>query len=284
MDQQQMPPKKKEVPDGVWMKCPGCEETVFRKSVEEGFWVCPECNYHFPITAQQRLDLLLDAGTFEEWYADLEPCDPLNFVDLKPYNERLRSYQQESSLRDAVVCGHGRLKNRDVVIAVMDSRFIMASMGSVVGEKITRCAEEALERGWPLIVVCASGGARMQEGLLSLMQMAKTSVAMARLHAAGGLYIAIYTNPTTAGVLASFASQADIVLAEPGALVGFTGPRVIKETIKAELPEGFQTSEFLLEHGFIDRVVARKDLRRELAVIMDYCLGPAPEGNHSPSQ
>ncbi len=265
-------PRKKGMPDGVWMKCPGCEGTVFRKLVTESLWVCPECNYHYALNARQRLEMLLDADSFRELFADLAPCNPLSFHDLKCYDDRLADYQARSGLKDAVVCGVGKIEEREVAIAVMDSHFIMASMGSVVGEKIARTMEEGLERGIPVVLVTASGGARMQEGLLSLMQMAKTSTAAARLHRAGGLYIAVYTNPTTAGVLASFASQADIILAEPGALIGFTGPRVIKETIKAELPDGFQTSEFLLEHGFIDRVVQRQDLRRELALIAGYCM------------
>ena len=277
------PPRKKEMPDGIWMKCPGCEGTVFRKLVAESLWVCPECNYHYSLSARQRLEMLLDPDSFEEMFAGITPCNPLNFRDLKDYDDRLADYQERSGLKDAVVCGIGGIDGREVAIAVMDSHFIMASMGSVVGEKITRTLEEGLEHGIPVVLVTASGGARMQEGLLSLMQMAKTSTAAARLHRAGGLYIAVYTNPTTAGVLASFASQADIILAEPGALIGFTGPRVIKETIKAELPDGFQTSEFLLEHGFIDRVVQRKHLRRELTLIIDYCMPVRAAGDAEPA-
>lgn len=263
-------PKKKEMPDGVWMKCPGCEGTVFRKRVEEELMVCPDCQYHFNIPTEMRLNLLLDEGTFEEWCADLEPTDPLEFNDMQSYADRLVRYQKDTGMKDAVVCGRGRIDGRDVVISVMDTRFQMASMGSVVGEKITRCMEAAAELKLPYVCVCASGGARMQEGMLSLMQMAKTSAAVAKLNKAGGLYICVLTNPTTAGVMASFASLGDVIIAEPGALIGFTGPRVIKETIKAELPGDFQSSEFLLEHGFLDFVTPRKQMKSKLALLVDY--------------
>ena len=282
--EEQQAPKKKEMPEGVWMKCPGCEKTVFRKLVEERLWVCPECNYHFTLTAAQRIEMLLDPGSFTETSVDLTASDPLQFTDLKAYPARIAEYQAKSGLKDAAICGSARIKGRDIALAIMDSSFIMASMGSVVGEKIARTLDDARERGVPAILICASGGARMQEGLLSLMQMAKTSAAVARLHDAGGLYIAVFTNPTTAGVLASFASLGYFIIAEPGALIGFTGPRVIKETIKAELPDGFQTSEFLLEHGFIDRVVNRGDLRDELGRIMDYCKGPVPAPAAEPAK
>jgi len=265
--------KKREMPDGIWMKCPGCGETVFRKRVVEELMVCPECKYHFSIPSDMRLAQLLDEDSFEEWEADLEPTDPLTFSDLRSYPERLERYQKETGLKDAVVCGRGCMGGHEVIIGVMDSRFIMASMGSVVGEKITRCLEAATELLRPLILVCASGGARMQEGLLSLMQMAKTSAAAARLKAAGGFYISVLTNPTTAGVMASFASLGDLILAEPGALIGFAGPRVIQQTIKTELPEGFQTAEFLLEHGFIDMVVPRRKLKEQIVALLNY----APE-------
>jgi len=264
-------PRKKEIPEAVWMKCPGCGETVFRKLVEERLMVCPECNYHHPISAWTRLRLLADEGTFVERHADLAPTDPLQFKDLQSYPERLKKYQKATGLKDAAVAGCCRIHGHEVVLCVMDSGFMMASMGSVVGEKVTRCVEDALEMRLPLIIVCASGGARMQEGVISLMQMAKTSAALARLDDAGGLYIAVLTNPTTAGVMAAFASLGDITIAEPKAMIGFTGPRVIKETIRAELPAGFQTAEFLLEHGFIDRVTPRRLLKQELADIISYC-------------
>ena len=263
--------KKKDIPGDVWMKCPGCGETVFRKLVEERLMVCPDCGYHHTLTAARRIELLADAGSFVERHGNLAPMDPLNFRDLQPYADRLRKYQQATGMKDAAVCGLAAIEGRRVVLCVMDSSFMMASMGSVVGEKIARSAEDAAQFRLPLIIVCASGGARMQEGVVSLMQMAKTSAAIARLDSAGGLYVAVLTNPTTAGVMASFASLGDIIIAEPKALIGFTGPRVIKETIRAELPEGFQTAEFLMDHGFIDRVIPRQDLRRELAKLLDYC-------------
>ena len=264
-------PKKKDVPDGVWMKCKACERTVFRKLVEEMLWVCPECNYHFPLSAALRIQYLVDEGSFEEMYADLEPVDSLRFHDLKSYKERLATHQEKTKLKDAVVAGMASIEDHRIVLSVMDSNFIMASMGAVVGEKITRSVETATEFSIPLVILCASGGARMQEGVFSLMQMAKTTGAISRLKEAGVLYISVLTDPTTAGVLASFASLGDFVLAEPKALIGFTGPRVIKETIKAELPDGFQTSEFLLKRGFVDRVVPRAKLRREIARIIDFC-------------
>jgi acetyl-CoA carboxylase carboxyl transferase subunit beta len=256
----------------LWLKCknPRCGATVYKKAVEDRLHVCPECNYHFSIDAHERIRITLDPDSFREAYADVEPTDPLNFTDLQPYTERLKRYQEQTGLKDAVLVGHGQLDERDIKIAMMDSRFIMASMGSVVGEKITRITEDAMTESLPLIIFCASGGARMQEGALSLMQLVKTSGAIARFHEKGGLYIAVLTNPTTAGVMASFASLGDIILAEPGALIGFTGQRVIKETLKTELPDGFQTSEFMLEHGFLDLVVHRMGMREQLALLLDY--------------
>ena len=262
--------KKRDMPDGIWMKCPGCEETVFRKRVIEEMMVCPECKYHFPIPNDVRLAQLLDEDSFQECDADLEPTDPLTFKDLQAYPDRLDRYQKQTGLKDAIVCGTGRMGGQEVVVSVMDSRFIMASMGSVVGEKVTRCIEAAMELQRPYICVCASGGARMQEGMLSLMQMAKTSAAVARLKAAGGYYITVLTNPTTAGVMASYASLGDLIIAEPGALIGFAGPRVIQQTIKTELPEDFQTAEFLVERGFVDMVVPRQELRAKLIALLAY--------------
>ena len=264
-------PKKKDIPEAVWTKCPGCGQTVFRKLVEERLMVCPECNYHYTISAHRRIEILADEGTFEERHADLAPTDPLGFKDLQTYPERIKKYQRATGLKDAAICGTAKIEGHRVVLCVMESQFLMASMGSVVGEKVTRSIEHAMEMRFPLVIVCASGGARMQEGVVSLMQMAKTSAALARLDQAGGLYIAVLTNPTTAGVMASFASLGDIIIAEPKALIGFTGPRVIKETIRAELPEGFQTAEFLLERGFIDRVVPRAQMKSEIASIVSYC-------------
>jgi acetyl-CoA carboxylase carboxyl transferase subunit beta len=264
-------PTKKDIPESVWMKCPGCSETVFRKLVEERLMVCPECNYHHTISARQRIRQLADEDTFEERYGTLAPNDPLGFTDLQAYTDRLKRYQKLTGLKDAVVCGAAAIEGHDVILCVMDSGFMKASMGSVVGEKVTRCIEDALEMRLPLIIICASGGARMQEGVVSLMQMAKTGAALARLDAAGVPYIPVLTNPTTGGVMAAFGSLGDITIAEPKAMIGFAGPRVLKETLRAELPAGFQTAEFLLAHGFIDRVVSRIDLKRELGAIISYC-------------
>jgi len=262
--------KKRETPDGLWMRCEGCGASVYKKAVEENLFVCPECDYHFKLSAQQRIELTVDSGSFKERYANLYPTDPLGFKDLQSYPDRLKRYQKLTGMPDAVVVGKAKLDGRDILIGVMDSRFIMASMGSVVGEKITRIIEDARDESLPLIIFCASGGARMQEGTISLMQMAKTSAAVASLNKKRGLYISVLTNPTTAGVMASFASLGDVILAEPGALIGFTGQRVIKETLKTELPKGFQTAEFMLEHGFVDRVVHRNRMREELILLLKY--------------
>ncbi len=263
---------KRGVPEGLWIRCPGCQQTIFRKEAEKRLGVCPECDYHWYVSAPQRIDQLLDEGTFEEWDADLEPTDPLDFVDSRPYADRLKVEQQRTGLKDAAVCGTGMVRARRVAFGVTDSSFIMGSMGSVVGEKLTRCIERATEQKLPLIIVSGSGGgARMHEGMLSLMQMAKVSAALARFDQSGGLFISVLTNPTMGGVAASFASLGDIVIAEPKALIGFAGPRTIKNTIRIELPKGFQTSEFLLEHGFVDRIVRRQDLKSEIARTIDYC-------------
>ena len=265
-------PKKRGVPEGVWMKCPGCQATVFRKQVEENRNVCVECEHHFIIGAQERVRQLLDPDSFEEWFADLEPGDPLGFADRKPYKDRLAAEQQKTGMRDACVVGRGYMRGRPLVLGLTDSAFIMGSMGSVVGEKLTRAVEEATARSLPLVVISGSGGgARMHEGILSLMQMAKVSAALSRYHEEGGLFISVMTNPTMGGVAASFASLGDVVIAEPKALIGFAGPRVVEATCKIELPEGFQTSEFLMEHGFVDRIVHRAELRTEIARIIDYC-------------
>lgn len=264
--------RKRGVPEGLWVRCPGCQATIFRKEAQRLLGTCPECNYHWAISAQERIAQMLDEGTFEEWDADLIAGDPLNFCDRKPYKERLRDDRLATGLKDAAVTGCERIRARKVAFGVTDSRFIMGSMGSVVGEKLTRAVERAQEQDLPLIIVSGSGGgARMHEGILSLMQMAKTSAALARFHEAGGLFISVLTNPTMGGVAASFASLGDVVFAEPKALIGFAGPRTIKATIRIELPKGFQTSEFLLEHGFIDRIVKRQDLKSEIARAIDYC-------------
>ncbi len=263
---------KRGVPEGLWIRCPQCKATIFRKEAEARLNVCPECGYHFYLPARDRIAQLLDADSFEEWFTELRPCDPLGFTDRLPYSERLRVEQAKTGMLDAAVVGRGFIRGRPIVFGVTDFAFMAGSMGSVVGEKLTRAAEEATRLQLPLVFVSGSGGgARMQEGILSLMQMAKISAALGRYDRAGGLYISILTNPTMGGVAASFALQGDITLAEPGALIGFAGKRTIWNTVRLELPEGFQTSEFLLEHGFIDRIIPRKDLRTEVAQIIDYC-------------
>jgi acetyl-CoA carboxylase carboxyl transferase subunit beta len=263
---------KRGVPEGLWKRCPGCQATIFRKEAERRLGVCPECDYHWHVPAQERIRQVLDEGTFEEWDANLEPADPLKFVDRIPYQERLKEEQQRTGLRDAAVVGTGNIRARRVAFGVTDSSFIMGSMGSVVGEKLTRTIERATQGELPLIIISGSGGgARMHEGVLSLMQMAKVSAALARFDQAGGLFISVLTNPTMGGVAASFASLGDVVFAEPKALIGFAGPRTIKATIRMELPKGFQTSEFLLKHGFIDRIVRRNELQSEIARTIDYC-------------
>jgi acetyl-CoA carboxylase carboxyl transferase subunit beta len=263
---------KRGVPEGLWVRCPSCKATVYKKEVEVRHHVCPECDHHFTMPARDRIAQLLDEGTFEEWDTDLRPCDPLEFVDRIPYHQRLVEEQAKTGMPDAAVTGKGFIRGRDVVLGITDFAFMAGSMGSVVGEKLARAAERATELKLPLIFVSGSGGgARMQEGILSLMQMAKVSAALARYDTAGGLYICILTNPTMGGVAASWALQGDITLAEPKAMIGFAGRRVITNTVRVELPGDFQTSEFLLKHGFVDRVVHRKDLRTEVARIVDYC-------------
>jgi acetyl-CoA carboxylase carboxyl transferase subunit beta len=263
---------KRGVPEGLWIRCPHCKNTIFRKEAESRCNVCPECDYHFYVPARERIEQLLDQDSFEEWFTDLQPLDPLEFKDRIAYAARLKAEQAKTGMADAAIVGKGYVRGRPVVFGVTDFAFMAGSMGSVVGEKLTRAAEEATRLQLPLIFVSGSGGgARMQEGILSLMQMAKVSAALARYDRAGGLYLSILTNPTMGGVAASFALQGDMTLAEPGALIGFAGKRTIWNTVRLELPEGFQTSEFLLQHGFIDRIVPRKDLRTEVARIIDYC-------------
>jgi acetyl-CoA carboxylase carboxyl transferase subunit beta len=263
---------KRGVPEGLWLRCHQCKATLFRKEVESRYNVCPECGYHFYLPAQSRIEQLLDPDSFEEWFTNLWPRDGLGFKDRLPYAERLKAEQSKTGMADAAVVGKGFIRGRPVVFGVTDFAFMAGSMGSVVGEKLTRAAEEATRLKLPLIFVSGSGGgARMQEGILSLMQMAKVSNAIGRYDRAGGLYLSVLTNPTMGGVAASFALQGDVTLAEPGALIGFAGKRTIWNTVRLELPDGFQTSEFLLQHGFVDRIVPRKDLRTEVARIIDYC-------------
>jgi len=243
---------------------------VYQKAVEENLHVCPECGFHHRIPARTRVRQLVDPDTFEEFLPDLVSADPLKFRERVKYRDRVREAQEATGESEAVIVGKTFIRGRPVILAVMDPFFIMASMGAVVGEKITSAIERATDENIPFVVVTASGGARMQEGMVSLMQMAKTAAAVARLDDAGGLYIVVMTDPTTAGVAASFASLGDIHLAEPGAMIGFAGPRVIENTIKAKLPKGFQSAEFMLEHGFVDRIVPRRNLRTEIARIIDY--------------
>ncbi len=264
--------KKRGVPEGLWIRCDACKNTVFKKQVDKNFGLCPDCGHHFYISAQNRIEQLLDPESFEEWYADLSPLDPLAFADSRPYKDRLVAEQRKTGLKEACIVGRGYMRGRPLVFGLTDSAFIMGSMGSVVGEKLTRAIERATELSLPVVIVSGSGGgARMHEGILSLMQMGKVSAALARYQSAGGLFVSVLTNPTMGGVAASFASLGDIIIAEPKALIGFAGPRVVKATVKIELPPDFQTSEFLLKHGFVDRIVARPELRSEIARLFDYC-------------
>ncbi len=266
------PRKKRGVPEGLWIQCDSCKSTVYRKQVEQNLYLCPDCSHHFTVPGRVRIQQLLDEDSFEEWFDNLRSKDPLGFVDSKPYKDRLVSEQKKTGMKDACVAGRGYMRGRPLVFALTDSSFIMGSMGSVVGEMLTRSVEEATRLKLPLVIVSGSGGgARMHEGIYSLMQMGKVSAALGRFQAAGGLYISVLTNPTMGGVAASFASLGDVTLAEPKALVGFAGPRVVRATCKIDLPPGFQTSEFLLEHGFVDRIVPRPELRTEISRLIDYC-------------
>lgn len=263
--------EKPHIPDGMWIKCSACGRISYKKDVEEKLLICQHCGEHFTMSPEERIQSIIDEGSFEEFDKEMRSTNPIGF---KGYEEKLKKLEKETGSREAVITGRGRVNGENIIIAVMDSRFIMGSMGSVVGEKITRAVEKATMLKLPLIIFTASGGARMQEGMFSLMQMAKVSAAIARHNNAGLLYITVLTNPTTGGVTASFAMLGDIILAEPGAIVGFAGKRVIQQTIKQSLPEGFQTSEFLLEHGFIDKIVKRTQLRDTLAAILNlHCSG-----------
>jgi acetyl-CoA carboxylase carboxyl transferase subunit beta len=270
-----------DVAEGAWVRCDQCKRIAYEGELAENLRICKHCGHHLPLTASERIELLADEGSFAETDAELVPCDPLQFVGRRPYVDTLASAAEKSGLPEAVVTGTAKLDDRLVVLAAMDFRFVGASMGSVVGEKVTRAFERATETGKPMIVVTASGGARMQEGMLSLMQMAKTSAA-ARRHADARLpYIAILTDPTYGGVTASFATLADITLAEPGARIGFAGPDVIEQTIRQRLPKGFQTAESLLEHGMIDEVVDRHDLKTRVAALLGYLCEYAENGGVS---
>lgn len=263
-------PQRRSIPEGLWLRCASCTKMIYKRHLEASLHVCPECQFHHRISASERVKQLADPDSFQEMFAGLTPCDPLGFKDLKAYKDRLLAEQIKTGSLDAVKAGRLFIKGREAMVACLDLTFMMGSMGSVVGETVTRTVEEATRSNLPLIVVSCSGGARMQESGLSLMQMAKTSAALARYDDAGGLFISVLTDPTTGGVTASFAMLGDIILAEPGALVGFAGPRVIQQTIRQELPEGFQRAEFLKKSGIVDRVVPRGQLRSEIARLIDY--------------
>jgi acetyl-CoA carboxylase carboxyl transferase subunit beta len=259
-----------QIPEGVWLRCAACEKMLYRGHLEEDLWVCRECGHHHRVSATQRMAQLADQGSFVEMFTNLSPADPLKFKDLKTYSDRVLAEQIKSGCKDAIKAGTMFIKGRQAMVAGLDPAFMMGSMGSVVGEVLTRAIEHATAEKLPLIVVSCSGGARMQESGLSLMQMAKTSAALARLDESGGLFISVLADPTTGGVTASFAMLGHVIIAEPQALIGFAGPRVIQQTIRQELPDGFQRSEFLRKAGFVDRVVHRSQLRNELARLIDY--------------
>jgi acetyl-CoA carboxylase carboxyl transferase subunit beta len=263
---------RKKMPEGLWMKCPSCEHMLYCSAVEKNLNVCPECNYHFRIGAWTRIQQLADEGTFQQILADLTTDDPLGFrYRGTTYKQRIKADQKKTGTKEAMLIGKAFIKGRGVILSVMEPNFLMGSMGAVVGEKFCTAVDKAMGESLPLVAVICSGGARMHEGVVSLSQMAKTSAALARFDEAKGLFISILTDPTTGGVTASFAMLGDVIVAEPGAVVGFAGARTIAETIKVELPDGFQTAEFMLEHGFVDMIVPRQDLRSEIARIIDYC-------------
>ncbi len=260
--------KKKEMPDGIWLKCPDCGEILYRKEVNRNFWICPKCTHHFRISADEYIELLVDPGSFKEHFRTVAPVDALGFKDTKKYADRIKAATANAPGREAVRTGKAMIDGNELCLAVMDFSFLGGSMGSVVGEKLARLAETSLQGEIPLLIVSCSGGARMQEGILSLMQMAKTSAQLARLAERRIPFISLLTHPTTGGVSASFATLGDVILAEPRALIGFAGPRVIEQTINQELPEGFQKSEFLLAHGMVDRIVPRNEIRSTLATLL----------------
>ncbi len=263
---------RREMPDGLWMRCTRCEHMLYKSAVEQNLNVCPQCNFHFRISSETRIKYLADEGSFQQLLGDMVTADPLNFKFRgTTYKQRIKADAEKSKQKEAMLIGKAFIKGRGVILAVMEPHFLMGSMGAVVGEKLCAAVETALDQNLPLIAVSSSGGARMHEGVVSLGQMAKTSAVLARFNEAGGLFISVLTDPTTGGVTASFAMLGDVIMAEPGALIGFAGPRTIAETIKVELPEGFQTSEFMLDHGFIDMIVTRMDMRSEIARLIDYC-------------
>jgi len=263
-------PKRPKVVEGLWLKCNHCREIVYRKEVDRNNKVCPKCDYHFPISVTERITMLVDLGTFKEWDAGIEPKDPLVFNDTSSYRDRLKAQQEKTGRKDAIVIGEGAVNGRRIALGVLDFSFMGGSMGSVVGEKICLAVDRSLASRNPLVLVTASGGARMQEGILSLMQMAKTSAAVARLGEAGVPFVTILADPTFGGVTASVAMLADVIIAEPKALIGFAGPRVIEQTIKQQLPDEFQRAEFLLDHGIVDLIVERKRLKETLATVLSH--------------
>ncbi len=262
--------RKKEIPEGLWTKCPKCSTMIYDKELADNQRVCPHCGHHFPISARERINALVETCSFEEMDAQMTSVDALKFTGVAPYTEKLDQYQRSTGLKDAVLTGVGRIDSHRLGLGVMDFSFLGGSMGSVVGEKLTRLIETTTDRGLPLVIISTSGGARMYEGMFSLMQMVKTCAALA-YHARSKLpYLSVLTHPTTAGVMASFASVGDLIIAEPGAMVGFAGPRVIRDTTQADLPPGFQTAEFLQDHGLIDAIVPRKELRERLSGYLDF--------------
>ncbi|MBC7964151.1 MAG: acetyl-CoA carboxylase carboxyltransferase subunit beta [Steroidobacteraceae bacterium] len=267
--------KKVKFPEGMWIKCPGCSETVLSKEIEANLQVCPKCGYHYRISARKRLEALLDGGTWQEYDADITSVDFLEFKDAKSYQDRIDAALSKGGSKDAVICVEGTIEGLNVQVSCFDFSFMGGSMGSVVGEKITRSIERGLQKNQPVIIISASGGARMQESILSLMQMAKTSAALAKLKNAGIPFISLLTDPTTGGVTASFAMLGDVNIAEPKALIGFAGPRVIEQTIRQKLPEGFQRAEYLLDHGMVDAIIPRLEMRQKLASILKMLHHPA---------
>jgi acetyl-CoA carboxylase carboxyl transferase subunit beta len=263
--------KRGDIPSDLWTRCEDCKELIYNKKLEENMRVCPKCNFHFTLGAQERLKITLDDGSFKEMDPDMESLDPLSFEGPKTYKDKLKKDKGLTNLKEAVITGEGAIDGKKIVLGVTDSRFIMGSMGSVVGEKLTRAIERSIETKNPLVIISGSGGgARMYEGMYSLMQMAKTSAALSKHNKAGRLFISVLTNPTMAGIMASFASLGDLIIAEPKALIGFTGPRVIEQTIRQKLPPGFQRSEFLLEHGLIDMIIHRKNMKETISKLINY--------------
>jgi len=277
--------KKKDMPGGLWLKCESCSQVIFRKELEEKGRVCPSCGFHFTVPGKERIKMTLDEGSWREYFAELEAMDRLAFQDAQPYGEKIKRAADRTGQKEALLCGTGTIEGRPVVLAILDFNFMGGSMGEVVGEKIALAAELAVREKRPLVLFTSSGGARMHEGILSLMQMAKTCAALQTLNDAGGFSICVMTHPTTGGVTASFASVTDLILAEPGALIGFAGPRVIATTLKVELPAGFQRAEFLLDKGMLDSIVKRSDMRATLAKLIDYSKGSkVPPGSLTPKK